>query len=405
MAVFPFTVRATDSEGSYADRQFNITVRNSRVERYMIVDNNDAWTSPDGQIWTNRPQVGGISCAYGNGFWLILGTNGFSIMKSADGINYASIPVANMTFLDETGTAITTGTIGAVGPGSSMARLKFFAGKFWCPCWNASAKAFEMWSSPDAVVWQRTTLLRANGMAPSNAPQNVPFQYGEDLGTMFIPCYMNNGLTPAIGYSWGYGWAFDGTTWTQVKNINQNTSLTNTTSLYRINGMYFTNVMYYNNGSSYSATGSYHYSTDGINWTSSNFNSSQFPSVWGANGNSTRYPTNMIYANGMLYLHTGFYAYNGSNATVYIYLTSTDGLTWTPVVMKNFNNAGSGNGVGIFKNGVFLITNNQSNGTDTGGSGTPSGNGGFRVSVDGVNWTMVNALAALKSYNDIAAMS
>lgn len=420
MAVFPFTVRATDSEGSYSDRQFNITVRNSRVERFMIVDNNDAWTSPDGTTWTNRPQVGGYSCAYGNGFWLILSGAGatFSILKSADGINYASIPVANMTFLDDAGATMAANAshIGSLGPcrvsGTPTARLKFFAGKFWCPCWNNGLKTFEMWSTVDGVTWQKTTLFKSNAsnaVTPHNS--NLPFQYTEDLGTMFIPMNITSSAFGISGNSFGYGWSFDGTTWTQIKNINQDptlasNSVTATYSLARVNGMYFVGVLAYN-GNTGQATGTYHYSTDAINWTVRNY-SSDMTAAWTA-ATPYRYPSNMFYANGTLYLMSGYYMYNNTTPPNYVYYTSTDGLNWTTSTpMKNFSNGGNNpvyaSAYGVFRNGVFIITNLNSFGTDNSTSlNVP--NGGFRISLDGVNWTTVNSLGSFKNFNDIAAMS
>lgn len=68
---FNFTVRAEDDQGAYADRDFSMTVRNTMIDRFMMIDATDAYTSPDMVTWTKRVGQGGINVRYGGGKWLI----------------------------------------------------------------------------------------------------------------------------------------------------------------------------------------------------------------------------------------------------------------------------------------------------------------------------------------------
>lgn len=92
---FNFTVRAEDDQGAFADRDFSMTVRNTMVDRYMVVDATDAYTSPDMVTWTKRAGQGGNAVSYGGGKWLITPiVNASSYRLSVDGVNFASYPLA-----------------------------------------------------------------------------------------------------------------------------------------------------------------------------------------------------------------------------------------------------------------------------------------------------------------------
>lgn len=90
-STYNFTVRAEDDQGAFADRDFSIVVKNTSVDRYMVVDATDAYTSPDMVTWTKRNGQGGIGVAYGGGKWMIQktssGTN-VQYLLSTDGINF-----------------------------------------------------------------------------------------------------------------------------------------------------------------------------------------------------------------------------------------------------------------------------------------------------------------------------
>lgn len=392
MAVFNFTVRATDSEGSYADRQFNITVRNSRVERFMILDTADAWTSPDGTTWSQRSGQGGISCAYGNGFWMVLKSNtNMSITKSTDGINYTYIASSAMTFLDEAGSSTTAPTSFV-----ARARLKFWNGKFWILILTASG--LDLWSSSDGITWQRKRLYAAGGGVLNYMDNNYcnMFTLNEDNGSLFIPFPCDSGNSPLNGFSNGLGWmTSDGTALTQIKNVsNSSTTVGGCGALTRVNGVYFAQNAFHNNSKQTGQFG-YIYSTDGINWTVGNYGSTTIGST------SAFQSIPMFYANGTLFLYTS--KNSGSTAGHYVY-TSVDGLAWTEAQIKLFGTASS-YVIPFFKNGVYLLTCSAASGTDMSTSITTPNNG-FRVSVDGVNWTFVNVRASgtTYSYTDVAAM-
>lgn len=98
-STYNFTVRAEDDQGAFADRDFSIIVKNTSVDRYMVVDANNAYTSPDMVNWTQRNDQGGLSVAYGGGKWLITtafttaSTSSTYAMKyrlSTDGINFSN---------------------------------------------------------------------------------------------------------------------------------------------------------------------------------------------------------------------------------------------------------------------------------------------------------------------------
>ena len=399
MAVFPFTVRATDSEGSYADRQFNITVRNSRVERFMAVDATDAWTSPDATTWTQRNGAGGIACAYGNGFWLIIRSiNNSSVFKSTDGINYTSIANTDQIFLDETGTTTTGFALNSIG---NNTKLKFWNGRFWIATINGNASAatgsLDLWSTVDGITWKRKRLLTlstATTLALAGGTYN--FNFSEDNGTLFIPQYVRN--TSAVPTSgWGFGWSTtDGENFTQIKSSAQTTGSTSASFLTRINGVYFAQVTELNGSTGVVNPTVYQYSTDGLNWTTQSWG--------GPRLGTSAYPQGFIYVNGQVYV---FASRNASAVQPGIMAVSSDGLTWTEQPYKTFWSATSfsaGNTNYLFKNGVFLLASTGATGADaTADNSLP--NNGMRVSVDGVNWTPVNTIGTgVKGYYDIAAM-
>lgn len=87
MTVFNFTLRAEDDRGAFSDRQFSIKVRNTLVDRYMVVDDTHAYTSLDLINWTERPDMGGKAVTYGGGNWMVWRGNN-TYRMSPDGINW-----------------------------------------------------------------------------------------------------------------------------------------------------------------------------------------------------------------------------------------------------------------------------------------------------------------------------
>ena len=409
MAVFPFTVRATDSEGSYSDRQFNITVRNSRVERYMVIDVTNAYTSPDGDIWTQRNGAGGYTCAYGNGFWLIVkNTGSFDMMKSTDGINYVTIPTASMTFILENGTASTTANLIPTNGGGlgNQIRMKFWNGKFYMLASHSGGANLAAWSSADGVTWTKSIIANYSSTPSIGGRLNTYLQWGEDGNTLFLPNCFNG--TPTTGTTYCYGWSTtDGVTWTPVKNINQSTNtaaagLTSARYLTRINGVYMAGVDWYN-GSQVNMN-LITTSTDGVNWTSSTMTTNQ-GNISGIQGSVGFNPKMPIYVNGTLFMFCDIFKnyYTGPELT----LTSTDGVNWTGTQAKQSNTQTSGyfGMYYIFRNGLLIAIPQNGTGADTSATLTSSFSGA-RISVDGgANWVYRNVGSVNNIFWDLAAMS
>lgn len=403
MAVFPFTVRATDSEGSYADRQFSITVRNSRIERFMIINSVDAWTSPDATTWTYRAGQGGTSCAYGNGFWLTTvnsTSTTFNVKKSTDGINYQLITFANMIFKDSTGATINTSTYPALfntGTGVSW-KVRFYNGKFYMMmpgnyvnATTSNINTLAMWTSVDGITWTQNILLNSTA-ASSNFTTTISgsngqyVQYSESDGALWIN---NPMMTNVQGYGC-YGWSTtDGVTYTPIKNV-ASSATTNQYSgaLTRINGFY----MCQNNQNA--GASQYTYSTDGLNWTLA-------PAISAINGSSVGAPLGFVYMNGTIYGACG--QASGPNASAYS-IISTDGISWTTTNAYT-SMAGSGlvYALVLARNGTYIVTNTVvSNATSGSQQGT------IRVSYDGTNFANVLLLGSngtpTTSVNDIAGM-
>lgn len=391
MAVFNFTVRATDSEGSYADRQFNITVRNSRVERFMIVDTNDAWTSPDGTTWTQRVGQGGVTCEYGNGFWLIkVGASGSAgFRKSTDGINYNFIPASSMICLEADGSTATSNPISTVS--TAQSRLKFWNGMFWLIFTNTSY--YHIWASVDGITWVRkfsqTWTATTASMTTATVPNIEPTVDGD---TMFFPSFYGN--ITISGANAPAGWSTtDGTTFNVIRDISIVTAAAGgAQQLMRVNGLYIGRGM----SSSATVTTDYKYSTDGVNWTTV-ANPSTLASITAA--------SSLFYANGKLYWFNRRATGNINSGEPY--WTSLDGINWTLKYMKIFNGTNTSERYTkvIFKNGLFVAMNSfaPSNATDESSDLTLQNNG-FRVSLDGETWTHMNARAVVTSYQDVAAM-
>lgn len=156
---FNFTVRAEDDQGAFADRDFSMTVRNTMVDRYMVIDATDAYTSPDMVTWTKRIGQGGAHLMYGGGKWLIpIVYNGLQYRLSTDGVNF------------------TTHTIPTTGYGTTVL--------LHCPVWNNDRwwVAFQgqetgvyyniVLNSIDGVNW--STVARTPATNNTFAAQTLP---------------------------------------------------------------------------------------------------------------------------------------------------------------------------------------------------------------------------------------
>lgn len=407
MAVFPFTVRATDSEGSYADRQFSITVRNSRVERFMVVNAIDAYTSPDGTTWTRRAGQGGRTCAYGNGFWLILDPNvsnqwagnqsGLTIKKSTDGINYQYIAGTSMTFLKADGTPWLSASFPYLFNGNStVTKMVFWNGKFWFIGFGnslssgSSSNSIILWSSPDGVTWTSNILATAASSGVSISPNSYTGQYSINIsdGVMIIPA----ACTSQVAANSVMGWTTsDGVTFTPIKNgATANTVQQFSMSLTRINGLYLSMF----NHVTLTNTATYQFSTDGLNWTSATLPN---------NPSGSSYPNQFFYMNGLVYS----FMQQTSNLQPATFYYSSDAINWSVGVMQGSLPSSSASPVSIVaKNGLLIAAPTKQSTSDQPNTANNNQSNGVRVSVDGMNFTSVS-LPTLPGNDilDINAMS
>lgn len=425
MAVFPFTIRATDSEGSFADRQFSITVRNSRVERYMSLTNTDAYTSSDGQTWTLRAGQGGSSCAYGNNMWLI-GPNstGGGMRRSSDGVNYIFIDSANMTFTHLNDPIFGT-NMDPVMQSGRISKIRFHNGRFWFYDARGSAitnpGAMRVWYSENGVDWFGRTLLSPTTAPSSNSNVIINVTASgqtvtEDNGVLFLSAATGPsnpvGLHPTIGTGgapFGFQSTDNGNTWTPVRRagLAQTVMLNNPAIiLTRLNGIYMCSN-YGTNAGLGSAARNYIYSTDGSNWTLGDFSVGSGLTTTQTDQLFTRQrPNGYIYANGLIY--TSMAAAGAGGGGAFEYMVSADGINWTlRNTMIDFARAtgayGPENGELVYQNGIFIQVHEGGGVVETITVGQYSG--GLRFSTNGSTWTTVNRFDnSTTTFTDVSMM-
>jgi hypothetical protein len=423
MANFQFTVRATDSDGAYADRNFGITVNNTRVERYMVIDSLHAYTSPDLVNWTQRNNQGGWDCIYGNGMWLVISNNStptnevggqkfgggplttaansaLVVRRSVDGVNYTTSTQGSgaVTLTSSNGPlpSIPT-TIQTVG------RLSFSNGYFWLPFYigdnnTTSATTQFIARSADGLAWQ---LLAC--------PAKSQFFYGASYGLNArnytkvqdsgSDIFIANFATGSGAINGLYGWKSSdlGVTWTAVQDSSGKANgVLNyySTMLTRINGLWIA-------GHQQSNDVPFMISNDGVNWQACN----------PVSGMSTLDAVHdVVYANGTLYAISNR---PSSTATVSArQLASTDGINWT---LSSSPHAFSSNGASyqqytsmFYKNGYLVYGANSASATTSrafsyvfAGSGDsliyPAGPAVNTVTGPQVPFNYINGMAAMGS--------
>lgn len=96
MPNYDFTVRATDNLGAYSDRTFTIAVKNTNVERFVVVGTSGLAHSPTGLpgTWTLESGMSGFCATYGNGQWVVWSLANLTIRTSLDGVNWSSYTVS-----------------------------------------------------------------------------------------------------------------------------------------------------------------------------------------------------------------------------------------------------------------------------------------------------------------------
>lgn len=178
---YNFTVRAEDNQGAFADRDFSIVVKNTSVDRYMIVDNTDAYTSPDMVTWTKRIGQGGINVAYGGGKWMIhYGTVASNTYRlSTDGINFTTHSISFV--LPDTELPAT---------GITLNHSPIWNGGFWWVSVSTSSPARTIVvKSADGEIWTAVSSLSGSGgnILPSFVDGKVLYRhmaYSSGLGAL-----------------------------------------------------------------------------------------------------------------------------------------------------------------------------------------------------------------------------
>lgn len=140
MTTFNFTVRAEDDQGAFSDREFSIKVRNTMVDRYMLVDATDAYTSVDMVTWTKRALNGGQTVVRGGNTWFItqvqsraIGGTPLQYRTSTDGVNF-------------TNRTLNKNVVGHYEP--------VYVGDLWFVIVNNGNSTYSLWSSANAIDWE-----------------------------------------------------------------------------------------------------------------------------------------------------------------------------------------------------------------------------------------------------------
>lgn len=166
---YNFTVRAEDNEGAFADRDFSISVRNTVVDRYMIIDTTDAYTSADMVNWTKRIGQGGRSVIYAGGKWVIRHDNGYRL--SLDGVNFSNYTTATAYMNPENPSA----------PSNQLSPLSYGSPQYHNGSWymNCVTSAFGqcLFKSTDAVNWMFEAILTPSLAALAGISDQGPLQF------------------------------------------------------------------------------------------------------------------------------------------------------------------------------------------------------------------------------------
>lgn len=186
MSTFNFTVRATDDQDTYADRQFSINVKNDKMINCVVADGSNVYTTTNlgKDTMVTRPGVTTASLGstmntltYGNGTWIA--SNGTSYYTSVDGINWVlhSYPdYTSTTFSQDTSYANNGNTY-------PLNNITFKNGYFFVVLRQEDKDATYfnyVLYSVDGINWKQfgTTWIRK---ANSTMPSNDFYFDGEDL--------------------------------------------------------------------------------------------------------------------------------------------------------------------------------------------------------------------------------
>ena len=285
---FNFTVRAEDDQGAFADRDFSISVKNTVVDRYMVVDATDAYTSPDMVTWTKRIGQGGTSVQYGGGKWMVPYGTTWTYRLSTDGVNFVNI---TPSFVNPK----TTSTVSS----ATFLHPPMWNGSHWWASVNASGK-FILIKSADGINWSFVVeLLMTTIGVPSFVGKSIFYVASATTGTYFeYDTNVEQNTTSLI-------------TPTALSHPNIASARTNYTAPHKFNDLWVV-LATTNTGEVYPI-----YSLDKVSWNLG-------PAVSG--GSSGKNLDQIVYHNGVL-IAQGLCVGGGNGVSAYVY--SSDGKIWT----------------------------------------------------------------------------
>ncbi|RYD66100.1 MAG: hypothetical protein EOP83_05850 [Verrucomicrobiaceae bacterium] len=95
MATYNFTVRAVDNTGAFADRNFQMNVNNTQIDRFVMVCASGLLRSVDGTTWNTEPGIVGTYVGFENNQWIVASSDRqFAttvLYNSVDGLNWNRI--------------------------------------------------------------------------------------------------------------------------------------------------------------------------------------------------------------------------------------------------------------------------------------------------------------------------
>jgi len=219
MGTYNFRIRALDNTGAFADRNFSINVRNTAVDRIVLVDAKHAYSSPDGENWSLRSNAGGTYVTYGNGMWIVAGpSTGTGRTTGSYMYSYDAVSWYQQTFPQ----------FNSSGNNSKVVAPIFCNGR-WFVAYNygsgTNVAIFSTTTPEDGSSWQKATTDLPSGAQMTNMIHD---------GQRFIAVASNTSstTTPVFYIS------TNGTSWAQgTTPINSNGTF-NITDLVYVNGTY-----------------------------------------------------------------------------------------------------------------------------------------------------------------------
>jgi len=292
-------------------------------------------TTKDGLHWTpirsGGFNISGTGAYFNGSYWISVGIDSrtlYTIQQSTDGLNWSPI------------------TSGGFNQGASSI---IWNGSYWIATgYTSSGPTYTIQQSTDGLNWSPIT---SGGF-------NFNSQYSA-FNASWNGSYWLAGGQDSRGALYNIQTSTDGLTWTPI--------ISGGFDIFAIdiawNGSYWIATGLDSRGSTYTIQKS----TNGLDWVpidSGGFNGQNFGGVgW----------------NGSYWVATG----NDSRGSTYTIQRSTDGLTWTPITSGGFQSDGGYNGFGVsvLWNGSYWVV--------TGNSDTRGALYNIQTSTDGLTWTPI----------------